>query len=80
MFEERELQLHERAITVDEAFLATTPYCMAPVTRIQGVPVGEGRTDSPVFERLLAAWSGEVGVDIRGQFPAHALAVQRGTA
>ena len=78
MFEERELQLHD-AITADEAFLATTPYCMAPVTRIQGVPVGEGRTDSPVFERLLAAWSGEVGVDIRGQFLAHALA-ERGTA
>lgn len=62
-FRERDLQLYD-AVTADEAFVATTPYCMAPVTRINGMPVARG----PVFERLIEAWSGDVGVDIRRQF------------
>jgi branched-chain amino acid aminotransferase len=62
-FEERDLQVHD-AVTADEAFLVTTPYCMAPVTSINGVPIDRG----PVFERLLAQWSQEVGLDIRQQF------------
>jgi branched-subunit amino acid aminotransferase/4-amino-4-deoxychorismate lyase len=65
-FLERDLQLHD-ALTADEAFTATTPYCMAPVTRINGIAIGDGRPCAPVFERLLAAWSTQVGVDIRGQ-------------
>jgi branched-subunit amino acid aminotransferase/4-amino-4-deoxychorismate lyase len=65
-FVERDLQVHD-AITADEAFLATTPYCLAPVTRINGLPVGGGSPRGPMFERLLAAWNEEAGIDIRGQ-------------
>lgn len=50
----------------EEAFLASTPYCLLPVTRINGTPVGAGRP-GPVFRRLLSAWSEQVGVDIEHQ-------------
>ena len=65
-FEERDLQVHD-ALTAEEAFLTTTPYCMAPVTRVNGVTVGDGRVGGPLFERILAGWSGDVGIDIRRQ-------------
>jgi branched-chain amino acid aminotransferase len=65
-FVERDLQIHD-AMTADEAFVTTTPYCMAPVTRFNGVTVGDGTVGGPVYQRLLKAWSQEVGVDIRAQ-------------
>jgi branched-chain amino acid aminotransferase len=64
-FQERDLQAHD-AINADEIFVATTPYCMAPVTKINGLTVADGKP-GPVFNRLLAAWSAAVGVDIRSQ-------------
>jgi branched-chain amino acid aminotransferase len=65
-FVERDLQVHD-AITADEAFVTTTPYCIAPVTRFNGIPVGNGSVGGPLFTRLLNAWSEAVGVDVRGQ-------------
>jgi branched-chain amino acid aminotransferase len=65
-FVERDLQVHD-AITADEAFVTTSPYCMAPVTRFNGVTVGDGAIGGPIYKRLLQAWSDEVGVDIRAQ-------------
>jgi branched-subunit amino acid aminotransferase/4-amino-4-deoxychorismate lyase len=53
-------------MNADEAFLSTTPYCLCPVTRINGVTIGNGHPGA-VFERLLAAWSNLVGLDIRRQ-------------
>jgi len=52
--------------TSDEAFMTGTPFCMLPVTRFNGLPVGDGRPGFG-FERLLAAWSNTVGVDIKAQ-------------
>jgi branched-chain amino acid aminotransferase len=65
-FAERDLQLHD-ALTADEIFLTTTPYCMAPATKVNGLPVGSGAPGGPVFERILKAWSEQVGLDIRAQ-------------
>lgn len=65
-FLERDLQVHD-ALTADEMFLTTTPYCMAPVTRVNGVAIGDGAPAGPVFERILEAWSEQVGLDIRTQ-------------
>ncbi len=65
-FRERDLQVHD-ALTADEVFVTTTPYCMAPVTKVNGVTIGNGSVGGPVYNRLLDAWSNEVGVDIRGQ-------------
>ena len=66
-FEERDLQTHD-AVTADEAFLVTTPYCPAPVRSINGIALPHGAPGGPIFERLLAAWNCAVGLDIRAQF------------
>jgi len=54
-----------------EILLTSTPNCILPATRFDGRPVGTGRP-GPVFERLLAAWSAEVGLDIAAQARRHA--------
>ena len=61
-FVERDIQVYN-VINADEAFTATTPYCLMPVTRINGLAVGGGRP-GPVYRRLMQAWSREVGLDI----------------
>ena len=53
-------------INADEAFTATSPYCLMPVTRVNGLPIGSGKP-GPIFGRLIDAWSEEVGLDIRRQ-------------
>jgi len=52
--------------TADEAFFTSTPYCIMPATRFNGLPVGDGAV-GPTTRRLLAAWSELVGVDIVAQ-------------
>ena len=64
-FVEREFQVFN-VINADEAFTTSTPYCLMPVTKINGVPIGNGEP-GPVTRRLLAAWSAEVGLDIEKQ-------------
>jgi branched-chain amino acid aminotransferase len=49
--------------TADEAFFTSTPYCIMPATRFNGLPVGDGHVGL-VTKRILAAWSELVGVDI----------------
>jgi branched-chain amino acid aminotransferase len=66
-FEERRLRL-EDCLKADEAMLATTPYCLAGVCRIDDTPIP---WPGPVFERLLAAWSDLVGVDVSRQILSH---------
>jgi branched-subunit amino acid aminotransferase/4-amino-4-deoxychorismate lyase len=73
-FVERDLQVHD-AVTADEILVATTPYCIAPATRINGLAVPVG----PVFQRIIAAWSADVGLDIREQFLAADLPCDHGT-
>jgi branched-chain amino acid aminotransferase len=52
--------------TADEAFFTSTPYCIMPATRFNGLPVGDGAA-GPITKRLLEAWSELVGVDIVAQ-------------
>lgn len=56
----------EEVARADEVILTSTPFCLLPATRLNGSPVGKG-VPGPLFGRLLAAWSEEVGVDIAGQ-------------
>jgi branched-subunit amino acid aminotransferase/4-amino-4-deoxychorismate lyase len=49
-FGERDLQIYD-AINADEAFLASTPYCLAPVSRINGVTIGDGKRASGAADR-----------------------------
>jgi branched-chain amino acid aminotransferase len=52
--------------TADEVFFTSTPYCIMPATRFNGLTVGDGQV-GPLTKRLLSAWSKRVGVDIVGQ-------------
>jgi branched-chain amino acid aminotransferase len=52
------------ALAADEILLTSTPYCLCGVSRWgeQTIP-----WPGPVFQRLQAAWSGKIGLDIPGQ-------------
>ncbi len=56
----------EEVASADEIMITSTPFCVLPVTRLQGQPVGAGHP-GPIYQKLLQAWSQEVGVDIVGQ-------------
>ena len=56
--------------TADEAFFTSTPYCIMPATKFNGLPVGDA-TVGPVARRLLQAWSDLVGLDIIAQAQGH---------
>jgi branched-chain amino acid aminotransferase len=62
-FEERPLGLYD-CLSADEAMLASTPYCLAGVSRISGTPLP---WPGKVFQRLLQAWGERVGLDVRRQ-------------
>lgn len=62
---EARLQVYD-FYTADEVFFTSTPYCIMPATRFNGLPVGDGRVGS-VTNRLLAAWSKKVDLDIVAQ-------------
>jgi branched-chain amino acid aminotransferase len=64
-FVERDIQVHS-VMNADEAFLSSTPYCLMPVTKINGVALGDGKP-GPHYRRLLTAWSEAVGMDIARQ-------------
>lgn len=55
--------------TADEAFMTGTPFCMLPVTRINGANIGNGKV-GPIFNKVLDKWSANTGVDIAGQIKA----------
>jgi branched-chain amino acid aminotransferase len=62
----------------DEAFMTGTPFSMLPVTRLNGLDIGDGRV-GPVFKRLLGAWDDAVGLDTRAQIQAWNAAHQAGS-
>lgn len=64
-FVEQDAQ-QDRVTGADEAFLTSTPYCLMPVTKINGATIGDGKP-GPIFRRLLSAWSALVEVDIERQ-------------
>ena len=70
-FKEKNIQVYD-VMNADEAMLSTTPYCLAPVTKINGAPIGSGEVQGPVFQALMQAWNRRVGVDIVGQILATA--------
>ncbi len=50
----------------DEVLLSSTPFCLLPVTALNGKTIGSGLGGS-VFRGLIREWSQEVGIDIVGQ-------------
>ncbi len=49
--------------TADEAFMTGTPFCMLPVTSLNGNLIGEGKVGA-VFNSLIKHWGDNVGVGI----------------
>jgi len=50
----------------DEAFITGTPFCMLPVTSLNGIQIGDGKPGI-MYGALLDMWSKNVGVDIQKQ-------------
>jgi len=64
-FAVRDFQVFD-AVNADEAFLASTPYCLMSVTKINGTRVGTGKPGA-IYGRLVKAWSDLVGLDVAQQ-------------
>ncbi|MEC9096286.1 MAG: aminotransferase class IV, partial [Planctomycetota bacterium] len=52
--------------TADEVFFTSTPYCLMPATRFNGLPVGDG-TVGPIANAILVGWHELTGVDVVAQ-------------
>jgi branched-chain amino acid aminotransferase len=63
--EEKNIEPYD-VFTADEAFMTGTPFCMLPVTQLNGLPIGDGGIGT-VFKTLLGQWSTNTGVDIEQQ-------------
>ena len=50
----------------DEAFMTGTPFCMLPVTSLNGLKIGDGLRGK-IFNKLLSRWNKNVGLDIELQ-------------
>ena len=67
-YHEKNLELYD-IITSDEAFMTGTPFCMLPVTKINGIPIGNGQRGK-IFNSLLSKWSENVGLNVEEQIKA----------
>jgi len=55
--------------TADEAFMTGTPFCMLPVTSLNGNHIGTGKVGD-VFKKILDRWSNNMNMDIAKQIKA----------
>lgn len=63
--EERNIEPYD-VYTATEAFMTGTPFCMLPVTSLNGLPIGNGLVGE-TFKALIRRWGENVGVDIVAQ-------------
>jgi len=61
-FEQRDIQTYD-VVNADEAFTSSTPYCLLPVVKINGKPIGTGEV-GPVYRDLMQLWNKRVGLDV----------------
>ena len=61
-FVEEDIMIYD-AVNADEAWVTTTPYCIAPVTRFNGQTIGDGE-NYPIFRKILERWGERVGKDL----------------
>ena len=65
---EQDIEVYD-VLTAQEAFMTGTPFCLLPVCRLNGQPIGDGRV-GPHTGGLLEQWSSNVGLDIPRQIQA----------
>jgi branched-chain amino acid aminotransferase len=61
-----DMNVYDVLSDADEAFFTATPFCMIPVTSINGQKIGDGKVGSK-FKKILKTWSCRVGVNIEKQ-------------
>lgn len=61
-FVEDDIQVFD-VVNADEAWIPSTPYCLAPVVRINGEQIGDGKP-GPMWRQILDRWSEVVGKNI----------------
>ncbi|MEO2047124.1 MAG: aminotransferase class IV [Pirellulales bacterium] len=66
---EQDLQTYD-VINAEEAWLPSTPYCLAPVTSLNGASIGDG-VPGPMWREVLTRWSEIVGKDIHQEMLGH---------
>ena len=62
---EDDIQTYD-ALNADEVWLPTTPYCLGPVVKLNGVEIGGGKP-GPMWRKIIGRWSEIVGKDIYGE-------------
>jgi branched-chain amino acid aminotransferase len=62
---ERNIEPYD-VINANEAFMTGTPFCLLPVTSLNGIKIGDGKMGK-VTGTLLGTWSCKVGVNIISQ-------------
>jgi len=68
-FIEDDIQVYD-VVNADEAWMPSTPYCLAPVVKINGQPIGHGRP-GPLWRKILDRWSQLVSTDIYDEITAN---------
>ena len=68
--EEADLDLFD-ALNADEVFITSTSFCICPVSRVNGAPIGNGELPGPITRQLIDAYVEFVGCDWYGQYPKH---------
>ena len=61
-FIEDDLQTYD-VINADEAWMPTTPYCLGPVVKLNGVTIGDGKP-GVMWRKIIDRWSELVGKNI----------------
>jgi len=64
-FAEKNIEVYD-VLEADEAFMTGTPFCMLPVSSLNGQRISE-QAMGPLTKRLLDTWSENVGLDIVAQ-------------
>ena len=62
---EKNLDVYD-VVNADEAFMSGTPFCLLPVTSLNGQQIGSGKMGD-ITKKILDMWGENVGVDIIGQ-------------
>jgi branched-chain amino acid aminotransferase len=59
---EKNIEVYD-VYTADEAFITGTPFCMLPVTALNGIAISDGKVGAD-FNRIISQWSANTDLDI----------------
>lgn len=59
---EKNIEIYD-VYNADEAFMTGTPFCMLPVTSLNGLPISDKKV-GPIFKSLITKWGANTDTDI----------------